>query len=571
MLSNPLRRAAPTALVPVAVAFLIAWPERALAQDPSAPVPAPAPTPTTAAPANDGPLLRLQIAGPAVWRAQYAPTNVGSLLESEGGRLLRAQTIAPLEGAVQQMLGLDLATFTAARQRLLDFAGSLEAEFWFERGQPEPVVTIRLRGDGKTDLAQLVADLSLLASRAVRAEFAVAEGAVPGTPRVLPLGAGGAFLIEPRTEGRDFVAAITDRQHLGDAIARLAAPPTPPATPPGKRTPPLRLHFRTGAAIEQLGDATRERSTMRAFGVDSLDEFTLELGTAGPHVQVELTHSFRGAERGLFGMLFPAVQGLPATTALASHPEQGCKVGYLDLAALYPTILALGSEWDPDPSAAAAKVEALIGGPTDGLLAQFTGEYVLFGAGEFDPDARDPEWGIALRIRDVERVRAQWRKVRGELGVTQLGAEDLGDGFERTRLGGFVRFDVTTGPGLFVLSSDGEAASERVTAIVAAAKNGEWTKGAAAAPERLKGIARHAPPGWNGFAEGNVALAFGQLAMALDGLQTFAGHLPALEQFAQFDAESQQRLQVLLAEHNLAMAQTLTGYADARWCFRVLW
>src|SRR5262249_21632661 len=147
-------------------------------------------------------------------------TNVGSLLESESGRALRARTIAPIEAMLQQLGGLDDTTYAAARARLLDYAGALEVTAWFDTaGKDDPIGVLRLAADGGTDLKALAADLGALCERAARGHFAAATG---GAPRVLRLGEGGPLLIEPRSSDGDFVAAIADDGALDRALQLLA-------------------------------------------------------------------------------------------------------------------------------------------------------------------------------------------------------------------------------------------------------------------------------------------------------------------------------------------------------------
>src|SRR5262249_44051572 len=140
------------------------------------------------------------------------------------------------------------------------------------------------------------------------------------------------------------------------------------------------------------GNNTKE---WKLLGTGALGQFSLELATAGPHVMLELAHTFKAGDRGLFGVLFPDVQGLPALPALAEPHDTGVKVGRVDLTALYPVILGLLQEFDGD--AAAKSMANFFGTQDSGFLAQFTGEYLFFGIGEELPE-REPDWGIALRI-----------------------------------------------------------------------------------------------------------------------------------------------------------------------------
>ena len=82
---------------------------------------------------------------------------------------------------------------------------------------------------------------------------------------------------------------------------------------------------------------------------------------------------------------------------------------------------------------------------------------------------------------------------------------------------------------------------------------------------------RFAPPGWNGFGEGNVSELLAQVGVALQALDEITGSLPELQHLGDFGDEDRKALAQLLTEHHLQTAHSLTGYSGRRWCFRVLW
>jgi hypothetical protein len=537
-----------------------------LAQDPTpAPVPAPALAPAAAKTTASVPVAFLHVAGPAQWRARFSPTNVGSLLESESGRALRVRTVAPVEAMLQQLLGFDDGTYAAARARLLDYAGALEATVWLGADTDDPIVVLRLAADGGTDLDKLAADLGALCEHAAGGHFAPA---VDGGPRVLRLGEGGPWLSEPRRSDADFVAVIADDRALDRALQLLGASPATPRPRNQQLRPPLALRIDTAALVarqEARGTADKE---LQIIGVRSLGECTLELGTAGPHVMLELAHTFKDGERGLFGALFPDAQGLPAFAALAEPNDAGVKVGRADPNALYEPILGLMKEFDGDN--AEKSMVSHLGTKDSGFLAQFTGEYLVFGAGE-DPSltGSGPDWGIALRIRDAAAMAAAWHTLRKEIGFTELETTDLGDGWQLQRLGGLVQLDVVIGKEMFA-PAHGTAASDRLRALVTAAQKHDWSK-PATAPARLQEVQRFAPAGWNGFGEGNVGELFAQVVLALQTLDEITGSLPVVQHLGNFGDEDRKALLQLLTEHHLQTAHSLTGYSGRRWCFRVIW
>src|SRR5262252_5939953 len=121
-------------------------------------------TKTTTGPAP-APVYELTVVGPAGWRLRFAPTNVGSLLESETGHAMWQPVVAQLDAFVQSAFG-DAAAYAAARQRLLDYAGEVHLLMWFnQRGEtdpPDPPEGGLVFGpDGKTDLDKLAAELKL--------------------------------------------------------------------------------------------------------------------------------------------------------------------------------------------------------------------------------------------------------------------------------------------------------------------------------------------------------------------------------------------------------------------------
>jgi len=120
-------------------------------------------TKTTTGPAP-APVYELTVVGPAGWRLRFAPTNVGSLLESETGHAMWQPVVAQLDAFVQGAFG-DAAAYAAARQRLLDYAGEVHLLMWLDRnasGETGPPESGLVFGpDGKTDLDKLAAELKL--------------------------------------------------------------------------------------------------------------------------------------------------------------------------------------------------------------------------------------------------------------------------------------------------------------------------------------------------------------------------------------------------------------------------
>jgi hypothetical protein len=320
------------------------------------------------------------------------------------------------------------------------------------------------------------------------------------------------------------------------------------------------------AAAALLAEEADHADALRALGLESLDRCTIELGAAGPHVSLQIAETFRSDERGAFGAFFPAAAGVPAIAAL--RPDgAGWKAGRFDLRAFVTTAIAVAaSATGSDEATTRGAVEEHIGDLETGLLSHFTDECLLFGTGHGDGDEPFLTAGFAFRIQDAEAFVAKWNDARKELGMTELEEETVDGGFRVQRLGGWFQATSAIGPDVFALAY-GPDARARIDELVAKAKKGEWTK-STGAPESFQPALRHQPPGLNGVAEADIAVLVLQASVAFSLLGELVGGLPDLDGL---DEEGKMKLQALLAEHSLATARSLTGYADRRWCFRLLW
>ena len=56
---------------------------------------------TTATPSTAADPIRIELLGPAQWRTQFGPTNVGGLLASESASAMWNGFVAPFEGMVK--------------------------------------------------------------------------------------------------------------------------------------------------------------------------------------------------------------------------------------------------------------------------------------------------------------------------------------------------------------------------------------------------------------------------------------------------------------------------------------
>ncbi|MGE3172593.1 MAG: hypothetical protein AB7O97_08185 [Planctomycetota bacterium] len=528
------------------------------AQDPPAPTAAPAAGAAT-------PLFELELAGPAVWRAQFAPTNLGSLLSSDSGRELWQPLTGRLELVLRAAFAGDDDAWRAARARALDYAGALELRIFYDGSTASPQIELRLRPDGHTDLAALARDVAAVARRPDGADWIAADDDLP---RRLPL-QGGALLSEPCALGAGMLAVVADEADLPAALARArsAEPPTGNPDPDPRKQPAMAARFDAAAATALFLARSDSAPAWRAAGLDALGTSTFELGTAGPHVRIDLEQQFTRDERGLFAVLFPASQGVPAIASLLPNPDFGWKAGRLDLAALVRPILAIAAARGQDREETERELRESLGGDEHtGLLSHFTDEYLLFGRldAAFDTDGNQITWGIAFRVRDSEALLAKMTAGRKGIGMTELSDDDLGGGYRVRRYGGWFQTTAVSGPDLFAVIY-GYEAETRAEELVAAARRGNWTA-RTEPPQRARGVLPYAPPGLNGIAEGNVAAIVLQLGVAIGLLGELAGdfELPSLQGDDALPTD-------LLREHGLATTWTMTGYADQRWHFRALW
>ena len=143
------------------------------------------------------PIVRIEIAGPAMWRTILTPTNLGSLMASEQGAQLWQPVLYPVEQMLTSALGTD--AFDKARGRILDYSGTTKLAIWNDPDTEEVQVELVMSGDGQTDMAAMGRELAtLLASATGEAWQTVKRGEV--TMRVLDLGPV-LMLTEPRERG----------------------------------------------------------------------------------------------------------------------------------------------------------------------------------------------------------------------------------------------------------------------------------------------------------------------------------------------------------------------------------
>jgi hypothetical protein len=274
----------------------------------------------------------------------------------------------------------------------------------------------------------------------------------------------------------------------------------------------------------------------------------------------------------------PALQrALPAKVGAA-------RVGHFDFGALFDTVLAVVQSYD----LAAARDEVRKEMKTelgidvrDDLIAHMTTEVLVVGsplAGLDHP--KDFTWTVAVALRDAAKFAAALDTLLGKAKPFLSRAESVDvDGVECRRYGNMLGYDLwfAVGHGTFVFAG-GRDAEEHVKQMLAAVKapatgapapaDAQPATAAAAAPKPLADLARHLPPGTNGFASGDLDSLF--TLPAQWWLMLVEEIVPMVDAPAD-DPEARERMRELLQQHQLAVLRSATGYADSVWRWRVWW
>jgi hypothetical protein len=522
---------------------------------------------TTAAPATTiatADPIRIELQGPAQWRTQFGPTNLGSLLASEAGSSMWKGYVTPLEGMLKGALGLDDAAYAEARARMLDYGGSIAITFDFD-GDDEGL-RVAFGPDGSTDLPKLCDDLAKLAARMSDAQWTERDGALP----MLQIGPE-HFVSKPEIRGSDatdWTATFAISRDTGLPAAQTAAAALGVELHARRAEKaarsPFSLRCDVRAAIAANG-GMEDAATSAMLGLESMREIGLSICAAGPQAQVEASMRFDGKRRGLFEILFPDTQGLPAIALLRPADAALWKTGRCDFGAIRRVIRAFADPVGANADNVDEDMPPAIFDEQEGLLAHFTDEYAFASSAQSVEDLEDSQSNLvfAVRIRDHAAFADKWKAARKDLGFTELSSEEQ-DGFVVQRLGGLVAVTAAYGPELLVIGY-GRDVRDQVDAWIAKAKDGAWTQ---STPTMPQGLSRAAPDGCNGTAEGQVAMVLGQIVGSMGFVQSITG-----ESWQGFDPKEVEveAVQQLLKEHNLDIARSLTGYRDGWWRMRVFW
>lgn len=531
-------------------------------------LPLAAQTTPTAPPPQSRLLYTAEIQGPAAWRAMFAVTNVGTFLGSEAGQAVYQGAVRPFEHGVQQMLGLEDKAYAVARERLLEWSGSLVIEVRAFGATADDVgALMALTGDGRTDLGVLAADLAALAAKMHGGTWT--DDAASGG-KVLALDgdhvATAPVAIDSDPKHACWVATVTRPAAVAAAKADAKLLAERLAARERKPRPALHVDLDVQVALE-LAANDEDETFAAALGQKALGHFEFSVGTAGPHAMLEVAQQFHGESRGVLGVLFPDVQGLPRVAALQPEGAAIWKVGYCDVAAIDRMVRdaakAGGNEDRLDEDLPKAIFDA-----KEGILAHFTGEYSMFATPTDLEELKggDFEFGLIFRIRDHEGFAPKWKAARKEIGITELDVETVADHYSLQRLGGFFQLHCMIGPELFAIGY-GRDVGDQLKAAATAAREGGWVskEPTVALPSTLQ---RFAPKGLNGMAEGDIAMVATQIAWAMEfavGMGAFGDLPPGI---TDLDAEA---LRELLKANRLETARSATGYDAGRWCLRLYW
>ncbi|HEX6810752.1 MAG TPA: hypothetical protein VF384_03930 [Planctomycetota bacterium] len=523
----------------------------------------------------------LETVGPDGWRVRFGPTNLGSLLESEKGRALWQRGVMPLLAFWQQMLGDD-AAFAASKARVLGYGGRIRAAFWFEedrfRRDELTHVAFVLEGDGRTDLGEMAKDLRLLQTRLAGGEWAETD---VGGAKLELCTKGDGVMTAPLTESGCLLVSISTGQRFANALpAARAFAAKASGKPPPPNSPALRLQVDLPAivALSAKGAGANDAAAMRQWGLSSLGNCELTLGTAGPHVQMELAQEFLAdAERGAFAALLPATAGIPALRHCVPAGPGSWKVGHFDFLALYLSIEKALATINQTAKDMRAEIRKELGVDiVDDLLAHLTDDVLLI----LSPSAQidrpeDVTWTLAVRVRDEAAFGKGLTTMmaKGKPYLTREATQKIGE-VEVHRYGTMFGYDVMmcVGNGVFAIAG-GRDAEQQVTAMLNAAKSMPAAPDAAAAAKNpaFDDLQRHLPPGCNGLAIGDIGSVIALPARLWFGLLDEFTGLPGFDPDAEDDPEQREAALALLREHRLATLRSATGFTERTWRWRLFW
>ncbi|MBM4061423.1 MAG: hypothetical protein FJ265_10080 [Planctomycetes bacterium] len=503
-----------------------------------------------AAAAQPPAFLVLQTCGPAAWRARLGPTDLGSLLATaEAEALWRPWS----EAVAAELLRRDDGAASARqRPRLHDYAGAITVAAWLEQAEdalhaPRWSLTIEAEPDGHTDLALLGDEC--------RGFFARLFATEDKGRRWRDL-----EFVPPRLIDGRLVAVLAAREDCAAAAQRRAA--AAPLAPPTV----LRAVVDVPAALGLARDRWQNRDWYRSLLGPATQQFTVELGCAGPRLRLDLGVQFGPGARGLFAGLVPPRPGVPALERLLPPDTVAFSQSHWDPASLWEAALVAEACFeDRDLAEVRARFARWNGMDLAKDLAPLFGDEVLHLWRANAPGTKDHSvFGnltIAVPLSAGADAVPVLRQVLARNGIR---AELGGDSVLRAGFGVFPEFWLAAGHGVAVLGID-SGGRDHVEAVLARAAQ------EAGAPAQAVAAVPHAPPGWNGRGEFDLGMLLGRhVATARALLRTLLDaslHLPRPDAMAR----AAERWLPLLQRAGLAKVTTLSGTTGHGWLLRVCW
>lgn len=530
-------------------------------------------------------VLDLTILGPAAWQSRLAPTNVGSLFESELGRQIIQPQAALLESFSQGVLGGNEGLMASLRECLNGFSGAMRVFVWQPKGggffNPHFSVGVVIGPDGKSDLTKIAKVLTDVIGKAAGIEWQKEKVAETELDVVAT---GAERITAPIRVGDRLLMLYGD----GDLAPLLAALKETAVVAPKSDAPVASMtwHCRAIYAVS----SNIEKSCMNSLGFSQLNTVQCQLRSAGPLLLCDTEMRFLpGADRGLFGGLFPNVSSMSRLVTILPADATAWKVGHIDLAQTYVAVERLiakmdgqsfglrDEEIDPDMKvdeqqqklrAEATKELGL--DPVDGLLAYTATDALLLGF-LADLEARG-QFAFALRLRDEAAFRTAFNQMLEKCKGLVNKFEDIDhNGITICRYGTMLgAFYCAIGRGMIVIAG-GEVAEARVKSLLDAAQ--ALPLAASEKPAKaiagFESIARYSKADSNGAGMTSIVptlqLGFGGIASIL---QPILGR-NYLNKF--YDEDQLDQLAELLTKYQLDRVRMLTGYADDTWRCRIFW
>ncbi|GAB4143232.1 MAG: hypothetical protein Fur0037_10790 [Planctomycetota bacterium] len=519
-----------------------------------------------AAPAQDAPApraigpswIRIDCRGPAAFRQQLLPTNVGTMLSSAAGERIWKATAGAVEAEWAKVYA-EPGTFAEARRRILDYAGNIRIQIHVGADGPEGMTALAYP-DGHSDLAAIGVDLARMVERVLGQRLE----AKPLGDRTLRQAARdqGHVVLDVLGDGRLLFASAPDAARAGEIVADALA-----SAPESGSGPLLRLEVDLGRGVASSREGEDE-AWFSATGLDSLRTLEVSLSASGPRIQLDYRLSCEG-DRGLFAGLFPAGGDPPDLFEFCPKDAIGAKTSRFDALALWDAVLqteAARHDRTAEDMEREAREETGLDLRND-VLAKLSGEALAI----FSPPADTPAVGfgwprvaLVVGLKDGPAFATAFAKMleKGDLhpetreGVLRAG-RDAHWFFPE------IHFGVSKEAAVMAIGAEGEDLVERILA-----RQGE--KGSL--PGTLARCEHLAPLGFNGAGrlsiESFLRFYAGMIQDALSKM--LLAEAPDVVSSEETRANVE-RFLPLLVEHDLAEVVVLSGTKGGTTVLRILW